>query len=297
MDAVQLSYDIHDSIIKTNLSKSEIQSIGSFAAVPLTTEGFTLGALFLGARRQRAINENHTELMRTVAHQIALAIRNTQLYFQLEQMVVLQERHRLSREFHDGLAQTLGYLNLQSERIENLIMVENLSEAESEIQQLRETVQDAYNDIREAIDDLRLSGEDPGLITGQLSEYLSSFSRQTGIKTVFSPVPKEIYVEPTMALQIQRIAQEALTNVRKHAQAQTVEVFLREDIDTLQLIISDNGVGFPVELKDGKLYHSYGLTTMRERSEGLGGTITIATSPNEGTRITVNIPIKIKTYD
>ena len=292
-DAVQMSYEIQDLVIKTNLTQSGNQDIGSMAAVPLITEGLTLGALFIGAKRLRAINENHTEIIRTVGHQIALAIRNTQLYFQLEQMVVLQERHRLSREFHDGLAQNLGYINLQSERIDNLIKLGNLSEAESEMHQLRETIQDAYDDVREAIDDLRLSGEDPGFVTGQLSDYLTAFSRQTGIRTIFSPAPNEIYVEPSTALQIYRIAQEALTNVRKHAQAQKVEVFLKEDQDTLQLIISDNGIGFPVEIQDGQFLHSYGLTTMRERSEGLGGTITIATSPNEGTHITVNIPVKI----
>ncbi len=290
-ESAQQVYSQGRNLIKTGLPIDENAGVGSMAAIPLSAEGQTLGALFLGARRQRAINENHSELLKTVAHQIALAIRNAQLYSQLGQMAVLQERHRLSREFHDGLAQTLGFLGYQAERVENLIKAEHNFEAAAEIHELRQTIRDAYADVREAIDGLRLSVEDPSQIADRLSEYAAAFTRQTGILTNFSTNPKGLSIEPRASLQILRIVQEALTNVRKHACAQKVEIVLEEDHENLYLVISDDGRGFPTEIKTDQLHHSYGLTTMRERAEGLGGTLSIATSPNQGTRISVKVPI------
>jgi nitrate/nitrite-specific signal transduction histidine kinase len=288
----QQVYASGESIIETGRQPKENFGVGSLAAIPLSTEGKTLGVIILGSSRQRAINENHIELLNTVAHQIALAIRNAQLYAQLGQMAVLQERHRLSREFHDGLAQTLGFLGFQAERVENLIQTENNAEATAEIHELRQTIRDAYADVREAIDGLRLRVENPDQIVERLSEYAAAFTRQTGIHTTFTPNPEKLVADPTIAIQILRIVQEALTNVRKHAGAKNVDLYLQKQQDSLHLIISDDGSGFPTETQTTQLHHSYGLTTMRERAEGLGGTLTIATSPNKGTHITVQIPIK-----
>lgn len=289
-EMAQQAYDLRDSVIKAGISYKDNTDMGSMAATPISTEGKTLGALFLGARRQRAINENHAELLTTVAHQIALAIRNAQLYAQLEQMAVLQERHRLSREFHDGLAQTLGFLGFQGERVENLIKTKRNAEAASEIHELRQTIRDAYADVREAIDGLRLSIENPANIADRLSEYASAFTRQTGIHTSFTATPKGLRFEPRTSLQLLRIVQEALTNIRKHAHAQEVELLLQADQDSLHLIIRDDGLGFPTEIKSDQLHRSYGLTTIREHAEGVGGTLSIATNPNEGTQITVQVP-------
>ena len=292
LDFAKQAYLLGESVIKTGISPEENEGNGSIAAVPLSTEGNIFGVLFLGARRQRAINENHAELLATVAHQIALAIRNAQLYTQLRQMAILQERHRLSREFHDGLAQTLGFLGFQAERVENLIETERNTEATAEIHELRQTIRDAYADVREAIDGLRLSVDDPSRIAKRLTEYTLAFTRQTGIRINFTAIPEDLTIEPRMSLQILRISQEALTNVRKHANAENVTVLLQKEQGNLLLVISDDGRGFPIETPTDQLHHSYGLTTIRERAEGLGGILTIATNPNEGTRITVQVPIK-----
>jgi signal transduction histidine kinase len=279
-------------IIRSGLENAGPGGLRSMAAAPLITEGQTLGVLFLGAQRRRAINENQSELLNTIAHQIALVIRNAQLYAQLSQMAVLKERYRLSREFHDGLAQTLGYLGFQAERLENLVADERQVEAIAEIGELRQSIRDAYADVREAIDGLRLSVENPGQIALRLREYTAAFSRQSGITTNFQSTPENLEIDPGTALQILRIAQEALTNVRKHAQARNVNVTLQADQDRLQLLISDDGRGFPAEIETDRTYRSYGLTTMRERSEGLGGTLSVATSPELGTRITAELPVK-----
>lgn len=294
LEMARQAYQANRPVIRSGLENADPGGLRSMAAAPLIAEGQTLGVLFLGAQRRRAINENQRELLNTVAHQIALAIRNAQLYAQLSQMAVLKERYRLSREFHDGLAQTLGYLGFQADRLENLVADERHTEALAEIGELRQSIRDAYADVREAIDGLRLSVDNPGQIAARLSEYTAAFSRQSGINTKFQAAPENLEIDPGTALQILRIAQEALTNVRKHAQARSVTVTLRTDHDQLHLLISDDGRGFPAEVASDRTHHSYGLTTMRERAEGLGGTLSVATSPELGTRLTVELPLKHK---
>lgn len=262
------------------------------AAAPLVTEGQTLGALFLGGSRPQALNDSHRDLLATMAHQIALAIRNAQLYTQLGQMAVLEERYRLSREFHDGLAQTLGYLALQSERLENLLQTGKGETAVAELAEMRRSIRAAYVDVREAIDGLRLGTESVGQLAARLSEYTTEFTRQTGLHVTFTAVPEQITVPPTIALQLLRIAQEALTNVRKHAQAEEVDVRLRRMDGDLELTIIDDGRGFPNALPVERRYRSHGLSSMRERTESLGGILTVATQPGQGTRITVVVPVE-----
>jgi nitrate/nitrite-specific signal transduction histidine kinase len=280
--------------IQPDLDPTQQHGLRAAAATPLTIKGRVLGALFLGSKQRNAINENHTELLLTMTHQIALAIHNAQLYEQLGQMAVLQERYRLSREFHDGLAQTLGFLGFQAERVAELVADQRLEQANAEIIDLRQAIRAAYADVREAIDGLRFSAAEPGQIAARLAEYTTEFSRQTGIPVEFWAEPPKLNCDPNAGLQMLRIAQEALTNVRKHAGASRVRMELKQSGADLELVISDNGSGFPAKAASSPARHSYGLTTMRERAEGLGGSLTVVTNPGQGTRLTVNIPMRVK---
>jgi two-component system nitrate/nitrite sensor histidine kinase NarX len=123
-----------------------------------------------------------------------------------------------------------------------------------------------------------------------LTEYVAQFSRQTGIQAQLTIEPPGLLVTPATALQLMRIAQEALANVRRHAQASQAEVSLRNIENKLELTITDNGLGFPDALPEDLGQHHFGLATMRERARSLGGALTIATGVHQGTRITVAVP-------
>ena len=264
----------------------------SVAAAPLVAEGQTLGAIFLGARRRNALAERHTELLATMAHQIAMAVSNAQLYTKVSQMAVYEERYRLSREIHDGLAQTLAYLGLQTERLEKLIASGKSQAAAGELAEMRQSIRAAYVDAREAIDGLRLSMENPEQLAARLADYVTEFSRQTELAAYFTAEPAELTTDPAIALQLLRITQEALTNVRKHALAHRVDVRLRASAGELELTVTDDGRGFPDFPQPNGASRRYGLATMRERAEGLGGALTIATGPGQGTRIAVAVPLR-----
>ncbi len=293
--ALELATQAHatgSAVISPDLAKEAGYDFLSAVAAPLIAEGQTLGAIFLGAKRKRAFDSRHVELLNTMAHQIALAIRNAQLYVQLDQLAVLKERYRLSREIHDGLAQTLALLNMQTERLENLIQAGKNEAAAREVDEMRHSIQSAYLEAREAIEGLRQELDRPDQMASRLAEYSAQFSQKTGIQTHLTIDPEGLLVEPSVALQLFRIVQESMANVRKHARANRVEVSLKATESELELSITDNGRGFPDAMQpDLAAQRHFGMTTMRERARNLGGALTVATGVNQGTRITVAVPL------
>ncbi|HNS01923.1 MAG TPA: GAF domain-containing protein [Anaerolineae bacterium] len=259
------------------------------AVLLLQTEGKTLGALFLASQEPGAFKPAQVELMRAIASQIALAVRNAQLYSQLRQTAVLEERYRLSREMHDGLAQTLGYLGMQAERIEGMVERGEAERLPAELKELRQVIAEAYLDLRETIDGLRLTVDQPGGFYGALRAHVADFTRRSGLPVDCSRVDALADLPPDVALHLLRIAQEALANVRRHAHASRVAVSLARENGALELTVADDGQGFDAS---SPLERSHvGLASMRERVRSLDGQLTFATSPGQGTRITARVPL------
>ncbi|HSN73531.1 MAG TPA: GAF domain-containing protein [Anaerolineae bacterium] len=261
----------------------------SAAVLLLQAEGDTLGALFLGAAQPGAFKPAQVELMKAIASQIALAVRNAQLYTQLRQTAVLEERYRLSREMHDGVAQTLGYLGMQAERIEGMVDRGESERLPAELKELRQVIAEAYLDLRETIDGLRLTVDQPGGFAGALHAHVEDFTRRSGLPVDCSCVEAPPDLPPEVALHLLRITQEALANVRRHANAGHVWVSLARENGSLELTISDDGQGFDAgsPLERGHV----GLSSMRERVRSLDGQLTFATSPGQGTRVTARVPL------
>jgi signal transduction histidine kinase len=263
----------------------------SAAAAPLIVSGELLGALVMLTGRTGLFRPHQVSFFQTIAHQAALAISNARLHAQVQQMAVLEERYRLSREMHDGLAQTLSALGWQLDRAEKLLAEGRLETLEQDLALGRRMVRDAYMDVREAIDGLRLTVDHLGGLPGALQEYVADFEIRTGIETSLevngdlAPLPAET------ELQLLRIVQEALTNVRKHAGASHVAVRLHcpSDGHKLALTVADDGRGFDPALPRGRGH--LGMDTMRERAQSQGGDLTVVTGPNQGTRVTVTLPL------
>jgi len=263
--------------------------LASAAVIPLVVEGKRAGAIFLASRRSRAFLSSHIPLLSALAHQTALAIHNIQLRHQVEHVAVLEERYRLSREMHDGLAQTLSSLGWQVDHLAMLLEDGRLAPLASELTELRHTVREAYLDVREAIDGLRLPVDHPGGLTTALQEYVTDFTSRTGVMATLMSGGEVSPLSPVMALQLLRIVQEALTNVRKHAAAHHARVQLHKDDGALLLSIADDGRGFNPDMPLD--HHHLGLASMRERTESLHGQFTLATGPKQGTHITVTVPL------
>ena len=207
---------------------------------------------------------------------------------------VMQERERLSRELHDGVAQLVADLLLRLDTIKDLIEADRQHEAETELERLHGVANEIYVDIGESITGLRANVTERGLI-GALQDYIDQFEERHQISIAFQSDPSADQLSPPPALQIFRFVQEALTNVRKHADAREVTVTITSiGSDQLKVIIADDGQGFtPDNQKNGKA-RPMGLTTMRERVEALGGSFHVNSQPGSGTQVTATIPIPQK---
>ena len=204
---------------------------------------------------------------------------------------LMEERRRIARELHDGVAQSLGYINLKTKLVNDSVASQNTVQALTELNEVRKVVQDTYEDIRESIDQLSTEIRNLSIIPA-LSTYTKEFDNNTGIKVQFN-VPKAFpRLSPVAELQLLRITQEALTNVRRHAMATEVGVKLKRSSDTIEMIIKDNGQGFNPSDLEKALPGYHGLNIIKERAEGLGGSVDISTAPGEGTEIRVSLPIE-----
>ncbi|MDT8306742.1 MAG: HAMP domain-containing protein [Anaerolineae bacterium] len=213
---------------------------------------------------------------------------------QLRLLAVLEERDRIGREMHDGLAQVLGYVNTKAQAVREFLRRGQPDRAERQIEELVTAAQEAYTDAREAIDGLRMDGMHERGLLDVLQEIVERFGRRSDAAvhlTVAGSWQGEA-ISATVQIQLLRIVQEALTNIRKHAQASQVDVYLERDNGQAQIRITDDGIGFPLSRLLQPDYDRYGLRTMRERTNAIGGTFRIESAPERGTTIFVRVPLR-----
>jgi len=211
------------------------------------------------------------------------------LLAQREARAVLQERARLAREIHDGLAQTLAFLKIEIGRAESMLAHNKPDQAARLLKDSSRTLGDAYLDAREAIENLRRAPEDH--LDGWLKQVAEDFESISGL-----PVEIEIHIQREFPVQVQaqmiRIVQEALTNVRKHAQASRVHLTARELETELLLEVADDGRGF--DPANSIAAARFGLRGMRERAESVGAEFQIASCPQEGgTTVQLRVPLRV----
>jgi signal transduction histidine kinase len=204
---------------------------------------------------------------------------------------VMQERERLSRELHDGVAQLVAHLLLRLDTIKELVEADRPREAGAELERLHGVANEIYADIGESIAGLRTNVTERGLVRA-LQDYVDQFEERHRIPTRLRTDDAADQLPPLAALQLFRFIQEALTNVRKHAGAREATVTLTANgSDQLRVVIADDGKGFTPSNQRNSTARPLGLTSMRERVEALGGTFQVQGHPGSGTHVTATIPI------
>jgi nitrate/nitrite-specific signal transduction histidine kinase len=258
-----------------------------WAARPLRGPDGVLGELCV-VREGRPFTPAERTLLGALADMATIAVRTARLHEAEEQWTIHAERDRIARELHDSLAQVLGVIHLQLRSLETRAKDEASHVMADELSQLAETADEAYRDVREAILGLRETVREDDGLEGSLREYLRKYSRQTGIAaTVTCEGDTRRALSPRVEVQLLRVVQEALTNTRKHSRAHRVTVRIDCTGPVPTLTIEDDGVGFEPAALKRSMEGGFGLASMRERVEQVGGTLTVHTAPNEGTTIVV----------
>jgi len=268
--------------------------VKALLATPLLTlDQVSQGVLLVGNRRAHNFNQRQLTLLQTVAGQIALVVQNTRQLSELEYKVMIEERTRLAREIHDGLAQTLGFLKLQAAQMQSYLERGDLDRLKQSLPVYYNALAEAYQDARYAIDGLRISPADSCLsswVEQTLSEFQESLGAQS-LKVNLACLDVHTDMAPEVQAQLIRILQEALSNVRKHSEASQVWVSCAEKDGELVIEVRDNGCGFtPADIP---VPSRHGLRGMRERAELIGAEFQIISPPKQGTLVRVSLPLKV----
>ncbi|HEX6923345.1 MAG TPA: histidine kinase [Bacillales bacterium] len=200
-----------------------------------------------------------------------------------------EERRRLSREIHDGPAQTLAHVLLGSELVERVQREKGPEAAAGEFSNLREMIRQALYDVRRIIYDLRpMTLDDLGLVP-TLEKYLGRVGEEEGIKVSFRKSGNSEYLPQKMEAALFRMAQESVQNVCKHAKAEEIQLRMDFTGSAVLLAVQDDGKGFdPNEERTD----SFGMMGMRERVDLLEGEISIESTAGKGTAVMIQIPVQ-----
>ncbi len=287
---------IHDLPSDARFLRQKVTEAGfrTFCALPLRYKSKLVGVMAIAAISEDALKrQGELRLLESISEWLALAIENAHLYQQVQDLAVVQERERIAREMHDGMAQLLGYINTQTMALNKLISDGELGAAKEELAKMQNITRDLYADVREGILALRTAARGGKRWFTALQEYVEQFIEMSGVQVEIkvSAGAESSSLDTGAEIQLMRICQEALTNVRKHSGVTTAVLALEYSDGALQVTIADNGQGFDLARLPAKGWPRFGLQTMRERAKSVGGTLQIETAPGQGTKVVVRVPL------
>ena len=261
-------------------------------SAPLQRGGQTIGLLAIGAATARGFDADEVETLSSLANQATIALEHARLEARLRELAVVEERERIARELHDGIAQVLGYVNTKSQAIDGYLAGGHVTEARTQVAELGSAARAVYVDVREAILGLR-SPIEPGQGLGAAVE---GHARRVAADSRFAldlDIPADVFdlrLDPDAEGQVYRIVQEALTNVRKHAGADRIRVVMAVADGMLDLLIEDDGRGLGSGAAATDVPH-YGLRSMRERAASIGAVLEVGERRAGGVSVRMSLPL------
>jgi len=267
----------------------EREGLRLVVSTPLLAKGKTLGVIDLGTDVVRVIQPEQLTLLAGIGHQIGVAVENARLYAQAQQLAVIRERNRLARDLHDSVMQALYGVTLYAEAAWRRLSAGDTSVTGEHLREIRSTAQEALREMRLLIFELRPPVLKQEGLAAALRSRLESVEQRVGLETYFQ-LEIEERIAPEIEETLYRVSLEALNNVLRHSYADSVHVSLWQEDQRVVLEVADDGVGFdPVAVREqgGGL----GLRGMEERVTRLGGKLTLASTPNEGTQVRVEVDL------
>ena len=285
-DGVPASADFSAPFQQVPLHTCKRDGFQAVVAVPIRSKQQVLGMINLFFETPRILPSSEIRLLESVGQHLGVAIENQRLVAREKEMAVSEERNLLAQELHDSIAQSLAFLNIQIQLLHSDLQDGQITVALQGLEQIREGVQESYDDVRELLVHFRTRVGSADLETAVRSA-LEKFEGQTGIHATFAHRGMVPDMPPEHVLQAMHIVQESLSNVRKHAKASRVDVELVCDGECV-LDIKDNGKGFDADRDPGDTH--VGLSIMRERAHRIDAELTLESKPGQGTRVRLALP-------
>ena len=282
---VHVQFSVHTCAKCVGQKSATKADIGTIF-IPLRYHGEVLGVfnLFFDTEPSLAIDER--ALLESIADNIASALDKARLDAETKRLELSQQQLFLSQEIHDSLAQTIYSLKLQVTVLDDMLKQGAAADASKKVASLQANITQANQELRELMCNFRVP-LDPKGIEVSLHNLSNRFKAEEGIATYFQVQGKAKF-SAEIEMQIMRITQEALSNIRKHAKARNVRILLSAE-PHCQLLIEDDGVGFKKQQFDSEIMgNNIGMNIMKERADRIGASIEIESEVGEGTRIIVS---------
>jgi nitrate/nitrite-specific signal transduction histidine kinase len=265
---------------------------GSHFTLPLQRGRETRGFLCVATRENRTLGAEQIELFTAFSAQAAITIEQFRLDAEIQKLAALEERGRIAREIHDGLAQTVSLLHLRIRQAQAKASQEQFSLLDNDLEEMAMISGAAYEEVRNSISGLRRPRTPDQGFAAALGQLLHDFSIQTRLPVELKADGAEsVRLSPETEAQVLWIVREALHNVRKHAQVDRAAIGVERQDAAIQVHVVDRGRGFdPATIAADGL--PFGLRSMRERAERCGGTLEIISAPGRGTRVTMTLPLE-----
>ena len=261
-------------------------------AIPVRYHVRTLGVINLFADDEKELPPETHKLWLTAGQHLGQALDKFIEESEQKQRLIQNERNVIANELHDSLAQTLASLRFQVRVLDQALQPTGEFSTINSIEQVEHGLDEAYTDLRELIAHCRIPIEKQGLIPS-IKRVVEKFKEETNIHILLQCECQDPDIPANMEMNVYRIVQEALTNIRKHTDAHIVRVLLQCDEQGNFLVLVENdGEGFDkkdIQTEAGK---HLGLTIMKERAKHLGGKLKIDSEPDEGTRIELRFKYK-----
>jgi two-component system NarL family sensor kinase len=267
------------------------------ASVPVYAGDTLLGVMNVASEDWRELRPDELQLLHIISDQIGLALQRARLSAQhtraATRLATTEERNRLAREIHDTLAQGLAAIALQLETADTLV-ASRPERAHEAIKRAMQLARSNLEEARRSVMDLRAAPLQDRTLTEALAALARGASSESASQVSFSSLPTQNF--PPLPARVEaglyRIAQEALTNARTHADATHIEIALMAEEQSISLRIQDDGCGFDpeqVSQTTGSASGHFGLTGMAERARLLGGRICIFSQPDAGTSVELSV--------
>lgn len=241
--------------------------------------------LFLTQEISLSLSPEECRLMLETGKQLGIALDRFHHETEARQLLIQQERNILANELHDSLAQTMASLRFQVRILDEMLQRTSEYKAINSIEQVEQGLDEAYTDLRELIAHCRVPIEQQGLLP-LIERAVARFREETGIHILLQSECQHPDIPANMEMNVFRIVQESLTNIKKHADAKIVRVLLQcNDSGEYNILIENDGKGFDKHEIQSEAGQHLGLIIMQERARHIGGELRIESEPDEGTRV------------
>ncbi len=260
-------------------------------AVPLRYRGQVLGVYNLFTAQHGLVErEDMKNLLTSIGHHLGMAIEKSRLDEEANVLSIMEERTRLANELHDSLAQSLASLRFQVRVLDETLHSGKEAALWQELEIIENSIDEAYTELRELIAHFRAPIDKRGLIPA-IEQAMERFRRNSDISAFLQLEWDDTKLPAEIEIQVLRIVQEALANIRKHSQANAVRVLMRAGKDKhYMVLIEDDGIGIQHKVMQGGPGEHLGLNILQERAARIGGDLKIESEPGEGTQVILRFP-------